>query len=670
MNELILTSHSTISLCPELSLRGDPSFARVLADLSQDLQGVLACSLSDTSPDVVISFTLEDGFGPEQYSRRIAPGRIHFAASETFGLIWGIYDLCEYVLGVNPFRSFSDLPYISKDQAAVPPIPSSPKPAYRFRGWFFNDEDYITGWREIAGKRPVDYLFYSNIMSHETVEELTDVLLRNRLNLMIPSSFLDIDMPEDEENIRRIAGRGLYVSQHHIEPLGVSHHAFTAYCRRNGLGEGHSYTTAPEVYDQVWRHYVGKWAKYKHVIWQLGLRGKVDRPIWKDDAAISSEEYAGKVISDAIAHQLSIVRQITGQAHPLATVTLWEEGAELYRKGYLKIPQEAIIVFTNWPRTQMMRKDFQTIPREESRKYGVYHHTGSYCAGPHAVQGQKLELMRELFRTTMQKGDTELVISNVQCLRELVYGAYAMAKFAFQGYEPTEASLRTSWCASILPDRAGALSQRYRSFYDTYLQNRWDDDTLEGVTYWFDGYIRQAGLLAMDKYAKNLWHKYFTPEKTAAYVPEMKACSERWEQTARQLESFCAELPMGKARSFLTDNLCVQARIIAILSRWSYLVNDAIALDREGAYLRAARRTQEAANVLEGIYPVLAIAEHDKFVGWYRLEDKFDYPRMLETTREFQNFLQTPPEDRVYRPEPHLTGFDYILNYKFPLGWY
>ena len=103
MNKLILTARCTVSLRPDPSLAADLSFTRVLSDLSQDLQNVLSCSLSDTAADVVISFTLEDGFAPEQYSRRVAPGSIRFAASETFGLIWGIYDLCEYVLGVNPF---------------------------------------------------------------------------------------------------------------------------------------------------------------------------------------------------------------------------------------------------------------------------------------------------------------------------------------------------------------------------------------------------------------------------------------------------------------------------------------------------------------------------------------------------------------------------------------
>lgn len=669
MNKLWLHRGSKVTFVLTREVQEEKTLERVLNNLSEDLLGVLDCeTVKEQETGIRFSFEFIRGMKEQTYQRLVEEEQIRFAASDRFGLIFGIYDFCEKILGVNPFRKFSDLPYQKKDGVSVEEIACSDPPVYRFRGWFFNDEDYVTGWRKPAGKRPVDYLFYSNIMNHDTVEELTDVILRNKLNLMIPSSFLDIDMPEDEENIRRITARGLYVSQHHIEPLGVSRFAFEAYFQRKGIIQEGSYTKYPEAYDEIWRHYVTKWAKYKNVIWQLGLRGKVDRPIWADDAEIGSREYAGKVISDAIAHQYRIVREITGVEQPLATVTLWEEGAGLYLDGYLTIPEGVTVVFTNWPRTQRMKADFYSIPREEGRTYGVYHHTGSFSAGPHAVQGQKLDLMKQLFATTVGKGDTQFVISNVQCLREVVFGAYAMAKFAFDGPECIEEDIVRDWCASLLPEKTNELADMYRLFYDTFPVNVWDEASKGGTAFWFDGYVRMAGLLAMDRYRKNIWGLSFTPEMTRAYVEEMKDSRQRWEETIKDLEEFLQKLPEGKAKSFLTDNLWVQAKIISNLSGWSYLVNQAIDTDRKGSPALAAAQAAQAAEVLEGMRAVLSVAEHDKFTGWYTLEDKFDYPALIKLTKELEAFLRTPVEQREYLKDTTDTRADYILNYKYRLG--
>ena len=47
-----------------------------------------------------------------------------------------------------------------------------------------------------------------------------ETAVRLGINLIIPASFVDIHNPPEENLIRMAVERGLYVSQHHVEPLG------------------------------------------------------------------------------------------------------------------------------------------------------------------------------------------------------------------------------------------------------------------------------------------------------------------------------------------------------------------------------------------------------------------------------------------------------------------
>ena len=349
------------------------------------------------------------------------------------------------------------------------------------------------------------------------------------------------------------------------------------------------------------------------------------------------------------------------------TMTLWEEGAELYRKGFLTIPSGVIIVFTNWPRTQLMRPDFYQIERRAGGRYGFYHHTGSFSAGPHAVQGQKLELMKAVFRTTYEKGDRELVISNVQNLREVVFGANAMAKFAYHGPDISIDELIQAWCGDSLPDRNQELEKWYRRFYDTYSVNHWDPETLEGTTYWFDGFVRLAGLLAIDRYRKNCWEREFFKGKAESIKKELRECSKQWECFQAEMQLFCDDLS-GTEGVFVRDNLLVQSQIMCVLCRWAWKVYEAIAMDQSGEREEAVQVCMQAVETLQEIWSVLSVAMHDKFCNWYGLEDKFDYCRMLEITKDFVLFLQEDPAGRSYWEYRPNTARDYILNYKYLLG--
>lgn len=637
-----------------------------------DLQACLGCP---TAPDAHTEIRISDTglTGWERFRFETSEQRLHILGSDLQGAIRGVYELSGR-LHVNPFAHFLDLPAPQAEALTLEDMVSE-EPRFRYRGWFFNDEDYITGWRPFAGKRPVDYLFYSNIMSHETTDEVIEAALRNHLNLLIPSSFLDIDCEADEEKVRRITARGLYVSQHHIEPLGMSHYAFQSYWERQGKTVPVSYNTNPDSFEQAWRHYVRKWAKYRRVVWQIGLRGNVDCAVWKSDPSVpNSLEAGGALISRALAHQARIIREETGDDHPVMTMTLWAEGAELYEKGFLQIPEGTIIVFANIPADQVMRPDFHTVGRRPGGLYGVYHHNGYYPRGAHLAQGHSPQRIAGLLHEVEQKGDTQYAITNVQNLRELVFGAAVFAGHTLEGTGQLDRIVRR-WCESILPDRAEQLEELYHIYFDTYRLEEADKGSL-GI--WLDGDLREAGLRCADKYPKGLWHAYlalseFKPDDKALIGEQtvldrevhpriLKNSFYKWDRTVAILTQKAAGLP---ETPFITDNLLAPSRIMRGLSLWSWKVLEGAGLDEDGQRGAALAALDEAMAALDGVVAARALTEHGKFTTWYALDDKFDLAEMKRRTQQLQDWIRIPPPEREFRPEAEGDFFDFIVHDRY-----
>lgn len=74
----------------------------------------------------------------------------------------------------------------------------------------------------------------------------------------------------------------IYLSQHHIEPIGLSHFTYDKYCKAFQKAGEYSFINNPEGLIEAWEYYAKKWAQYDNLVWQTGLRGKADRPVWKE----------------------------------------------------------------------------------------------------------------------------------------------------------------------------------------------------------------------------------------------------------------------------------------------------------------------------------------------------------------------------------------------------
>uniref|UniRef100_UPI0005BDC044 glycosyl hydrolase 115 family protein n=1 Tax=Geminisphaera colitermitum TaxID=1148786 RepID=UPI0005BDC044 len=251
-----------------------------------------------------------------------------------------------------------------------------------------------------------------------------ETLLRLRGNLIIPTSFNDLTNPAEAAIIRAAIRRGLYVSHHHVEPLGVSHFAYETWCLKNNYTDApFSYREAPDVMRACWRAHAQHWRDIAgdRVIWQVGLRGRGDRPLWSHDP--DAQARAAEFIAAALADQLDIIRSIDPRPIPPATLTLWLEGARLVANGQLQVPSGVTCVFADDHITQELQRDFNVLPRNPHETRGVYYHAAVWPFGPHLVQGPPPSKIARIIRQLLDQGDTHYALLNVSNIREHVMAA-------------------------------------------------------------------------------------------------------------------------------------------------------------------------------------------------------------------------------------------------------
>ncbi|EIP96411.1 hypothetical protein OpiT1DRAFT_00826 [Opitutaceae bacterium TAV1] len=480
-------------------------------------------------PPFTLRVTLDPALPSETFRIRItdtpaaspAPVPVAISGADELGAIYGIYEFSHRFLGVDPLWFWKDIepaPLTPADLrarlAASPPTILSAPPAFRYRGWFVNDEDLLSTWEEMTNdelRMPNDYpvasgttsdhascvmrhsslakrsrqrfrdwprraefeerslddeeanyetrllQYYTPVAAPEVMERVFEALLRLRGNLVIPSSFNDITNPPEAALVRAAIRRGLHVSQHHVEPLGVSHFAYETWCAKNNhRGAPFSYREAPDVMRACWHDHARRWLDIAgdRVIWQIGLRGRGDRPLWSHDPA--ARTHAGEFIAAALADQLAIIRETDSRPAPPVTLTLWLEGAELVSNGQLQIPPGVTCVFADHHLTQELQDDFTVLPRDPQNPCGVYYHAAVWPFGPHLVQGPPPAKIARIVRQLIERGDTRYAILNVSNIREHVMAAQCFME-QVGGFSIFDWGATAPAGSSIVPDENNSL---------------------------------------------------------------------------------------------------------------------------------------------------------------------------------------------------------------------
>ena len=343
---------------------------------------------------------------------------------DDLGTIYGIYAFLTKILKIDPMYRFSDVFPKTKEELILENVDfTSTKKEVRFRGWFINDEDFLSGYKTHGSKRRIyhNQSFFKEIISAEMIDIICETALRLEMNFIIPCSYLDILNPAEEEIVKTVVSNGMYISMHHQEPVGTGYFAAFNYFDEHFTGKAVSFIENPKEMEEVWRIYVNRWAQYgKHVIWQLGLRGEGDVAAWKTDPNISSSpENRGRLITDVVELQYTLIKEALNTDDFISTMTLWMEAAGLYDKGYLKVPESVMVIFSDLGVNQLMCPDFYRVARKENSHYGIYYHAAFHIEGPHFTDGTHPQKMLFCYREAEKYNSLTYSLINVGNLREV-----------------------------------------------------------------------------------------------------------------------------------------------------------------------------------------------------------------------------------------------------------
>lgn len=613
---LLLLLLTSVADAEELRLSGEVKIAAggvssaarlAVLDLARDLETVLgkkAVVVDGKEGEIcVMAF---GGGARESYRVSVTANQVRIEAPDELGLIYGIYAFSQQCLGVDPYWFWKDIrPPARTELLLEPRVIRSAPPRFRYRGWFINDEDLLTEWKQPSGARHIDYPFYAQVINLDVADRIFETLLRAGGNLVIPASFVDVMNEPEAELVRRAAARGLYVTQHHIEPMGMSYFGFENYWKARGQAIPFAYGKDPARVHETWRAYAKKWREVAgdRVIWQIGLRGRGDRALWASDSSVSAND-AGRIISAAMNEQVKIVRETDPRADAPITTTLWLEMSKLMSGGSLKIPAGVSIVFCDEGQTQTLQEDFETTPRETERGYGVYYHIGFWKNGPHLLMGTRPEKLAGQFRRVIEKNDTHYAIINVTNIREHLLGIETAMSIMRGGEKWDRAAFMDRWA----PPK---VAEGYERYLAALAEPR------QGMLLQ-DGHAYSMGEALLAGMAKGQKVKPLFFENREAAMAALQRSIAQLDELITGFDDRVKGLTVGE-EAFHRRNLLAQAKQLRGLYGWL------VGLLKED---RAA-----AVAGLESVIAARAVMATGAWENWYRGDKKANVPRLLERTR-------------------------------------
>lgn len=264
----------------------------------------------------------------ESFTAMARDGDLYLAGAEELGTIYALYTFSEQVLGVDPWYFWNDFLPEKKELIELEADfdISHGSPSFKYRGFFINNEDMVSG----SFPDPLKETF----LDLTVFNKICELILRLHGNIIAPGT-----RPYPDEAVRAVAARrGLYINDHHVTPLGLNVYMWPPELP-------YSYVTHPEILEEMWEKCIEEEKQYK-MFWTVSFRGKGDGPFWHvDPAAPESDEARADVINRAVAKQVEMIRRVQPEADIM--FNMYYEQAELCKKGLLKIPQGVIRVWPN-----------------------------------------------------------------------------------------------------------------------------------------------------------------------------------------------------------------------------------------------------------------------------------------------------------------------------------
>ncbi|MGO4546312.1 glycosyl hydrolase 115 family protein [Paenibacillus sp. 2TAB23] len=389
---------------------------------------------------------------------------------DELGLVYGILEFSRIILGIQPFWFWADQSIIFRNEIVIPCHDyDAPASKVRYRGWFVNDEVCLIGWKETYPP------------SREVWEPVFEALLRCGGNMVIPGT----DLPKNGIHYELAAEMGLWVTHHHAEPLGAEMFL------RAFPGRSASYQEEPELFESLWQEAIDEQKDMK-VLWVLSFRGQGDAPFWMNDPAFDTSEKRGAMISKVIRKQYDMIGSAVSS--PVFCVALYGEIAELYKGGYIILPEDVIKVWADNGYGKMVSRRHNnqnhrvwSLPAEDDGgKHGLYYHVTFHDlqASNHLTMypGAATFLKQEI-ETSFRAGADEYLLLNCGNIRPHVYALDVIRELWNTGTIDVNKHL-TEFVSRYYSTDHEALEELYRSYTEATIAYGPYEDDLAGDEYY------------------------------------------------------------------------------------------------------------------------------------------------------------------------------------------
>ncbi len=594
---------------------------------------------------------------PESFSISVAsatwnatrPARaIVLAGEDVRGTIYAVYQFSQEYLGIDPLYYWTDHQPVRRTHIDIPASlkKAYPAPVFKYRGFFLNDEDLLTGWApgEETDKTGIALAVWNKV--YETI-------LRLKGNMVVPGTWIFPDDPQ----VKLAGERGLIMTQHHAIPLGLN-------VARWPKDVPYNYSTHPEILERAWKDAVASYPPNQEILWAVGLRGLSDVSYASMDPSVRGNDKAlGQLIGKAIADQMSIVRAV----HPNAKfdTDLWQEGARLVQQGDLKIPSEVIPVWADLGYGYLQDKG------QVAAGQGAYYHVAMMNNRSNQLTEMVpvSRIFSELGRYT-KAGATEYLLVNTSDIRPVVMTAKAVMDVAWKGVPPggTEASgdYYRQWAAEEFGEKAAsAVAEVYKEYFAS--PAHFGEPPREYGDQLYHTEVRQMMLTYMidsPLYSVPSQAPKWEPPHISAYrsdgfesaeIPgrdwlrqtvakEIQQCGDaqpRWDAVWKK--ALAAEALVTPARlPFYRAQVLAMVAINRESNHILFLISKAIQDNDNGQPVQARQAARQALSAFDQIHQAEADAEYGKWKNWYRGDWLTGIYRTREMVQVFSDYLNDP----------------------------
>lgn len=587
------------------------------------------------------------------------------------GTLYAIYQFSQDYLGVDPMYYWTDRQPPRRSRIVLPDslARAFPPPVFKYRGFFINDEDLLTGWA------PGEKKDHSGI-SLAVMSKIYETILRLKGNMVVPGTWI---FPTDPQ-IRLAGERGLILTQHHAMPLGVN-------VARWPANVPYDYSTHPQILERAWKDAVAAYDPHQEILWSVGLRGLSDTSYASmDPSVVGNDRRLGMLVSKAIATEMSIVRAV----HPDAqfVTDFWQEGARLVHDGYLKIPAGVIPVWADVG-YGIAQDGGDLAPGE-----GVYYHVAMLNGrANHLTEMVPVRRIYSELGRYIKAGSTAYLLVNTSNTRQVAMTAEAVMNVAWGGVPAGGAAgYYGTWAADEFGARAAAPVAKVYQDYFHAIPHIPAGEHGAGEEYGDQLYHQEAqGLLLATMESPPY---YYVPSQDPKWTPvpilglasskpfflhmgpdwvrttvqrELSVCGAaqaRWDAVWR--EALAAEplVPPARRRYYGAEVLTMIA-INRDSNRILYLVASAVRDFRAGHTAQALAQAQETLPAFDEIERMESAAEYGKWRNWYRGE----WLEGIRHTRSLvETFIRYVHDPMTTLPPPVLSdgweGYYHIMHYE------